>query len=90
MFKCDCCGVCCRRVPLSEIYSELDRGDGVCKFFDEDTSYCSIYENRPLKCNVDALFEVYFSRKMTRKEYYDLNYKACCELRKTEGYDLDI
>ena len=84
MFKCDCCGVCCRHVSLSQIYSELDRGDGVCKFFDEDTSLCSIYENRPIKCNVDAIFELYFSQKKTKEEYYELNYKACRELKKSD------
>ena len=54
----------------------------VCKFFDEDISLCSIYENRPIKCDVDALFEIYFSQEMTKKEYYELNYKACHGLRK--------
>ena len=74
MFRCDCCGECCRHLSLSEIYSDLDRGDGVCKFFDEDISLCTIYENRPIKCNVDAMFETYFSQRMTREEYEEINY----------------
>lgn len=82
MFKCDCCGECCRQLSLSDAYADLDRGDGVCKFFDEATSLCSIYKDRPIKCNVDAMFEVYFSHKMTREEYEELNYKACLELKK--------
>jgi hypothetical protein len=81
MFKCDCCGACCRHISLSEIYSDLDRGDGVCRFLDEETSLCTIYENRPIKCNVDAMFETYFSREMTREEYEELNYTACRELK---------
>lgn len=82
MFKCDCCGKCCRHVSLSYIYSKLDRGDGVCKFFNEDTSLCSIYNDRPIECNVDAMFEMYFSQKMSKKEYYEINYKGCYELKK--------
>ena len=81
MFRCDCCGECCRHVSLSDIYSDLDRGDGVSKFFDEDTSLCTIYEKRPTKCNVDAMFEAYFSQQMTREEYEELNYRACRELK---------
>lgn len=84
MFKCDCCGQCCRHISLSDIYSPLDRGDGICKFFDEDKSLCSIYENRPVECNVDAMFELYFSQKMTKEEYYELNYKACRKLKKLD------
>lgn len=84
MFKCDCCGQCCRHISLSDIYSSLDRGDGICKFFDEDKSLCSIYENRPIECNVDAMFELYFSQKMTKEEYYELNYKACRKLKKSD------
>lgn len=77
MFNCDCCGECCRHISLSKIYSDLDRGDGVCKFLDEKTSLCTIYKNRPTKCNIDAMYELYFSKKLSKEEYYDLNYKSC-------------
>ncbi len=29
MFKCDCCGECCRNLDKSDLYKELNRGDGV-------------------------------------------------------------
>lgn len=35
MFVCDKCGCCCRNLDKSEIYSELDRGDGSCKYLEE-------------------------------------------------------
>lgn len=47
MFECDSCGLCCMNIYKSEIYSELDRGDGVCKYL--SGNLCSIYENRPLQ-----------------------------------------
>lgn len=55
MFYCDCCGLCCMNLSKSEIYSDLDRGDGICKYFDMDSKLCTIYEERPEKCNVDKM-----------------------------------
>ena len=81
MFHCDRCGCCCRSVLLYPESAELDRGDGVCKYFDEETALCSIYENRPLICNVDALYEHLFFGIMPKEEYYEINYKACVKLK---------
>lgn len=82
MFICDCCGICCMRVSSSPIYSDLDRGDGICRYFNSKTKLCNIYENRPSKCNVDKIYEVYFKNKMSKEEYYKLNYSACEKLKK--------
>ncbi|MFN3430435.1 MAG: YkgJ family cysteine cluster protein, partial [Candidatus Sericytochromatia bacterium] len=54
LFRCTQCGECCRRVSASEVTRPLDRGDGVCRHFDEATNGCAIYETRPLTCRVDA------------------------------------
>ncbi len=83
MFKCDCCGACCRNLYLSEIYKELDRGDGVCKYL--VGNLCSIYENRPDICNVDKAYNLYFSKIMTKEEYYSQNYNACKILKEKEN-----
>ena len=82
MFICDCCGCCCRSISLSSIYKKLDRGDGVCRYFSDETSLCKIYDNRPLECNVDAMYEAYFSKVMSKNKYYEENYKACAKLKK--------
>ena len=42
MFKCDCCGLCCMNLNKSDLYDDLNRGDGVCKYFDEVSKLCSI------------------------------------------------
>lgn len=81
MFKCDKCGSCCMQVGKSSIYAELDRGDGVCRFFDCKTRLCTIYENRPLLCNVDRAYEKIFGRRVSREKYYELNYEACKIIR---------
>ena len=82
MFICEKCGCCCRNLEKSELYANLDRGDGTCKFL--TGNLCSIYENRPLLCRIDDCYEVYFKTFMTREEYYDLNKTACKKLMKME------
>lgn len=79
MFNCDKCGQCCRNVGKSEIYRELDRGDGICKYL--DGNLCSIYATRPLLCRVDEGYEAFFKNKMTKEEYYKMNYEACRMLK---------
>ena len=79
MFKCSVCGECCRNLDKSQIYKELDRGDGVCKYLEGNK--CSIYNERPLLCIVDEAFEVYFKNIMSKEEYYNLNYEACYKLK---------
>lgn len=46
MFECDKCGICCAHIGDADVYKDLDRGDGVCKFL--KGNLCSIYEQRPL------------------------------------------
>ena len=82
MFKCDCCGFCCRILQLSDLYSELDRGDGTCKYL--VGNLCSIYEKRPLICRVDESYEKFFSDSLSLEEYYRLNYEVCKKLKELE------
>jgi len=84
MFKCDKCALCCKNLNLNSLYRKLDRGDGVCKYLDEQKKLCKIYENRPLICNVDAMYDLMFSNQMSRLDYYQLNKKSCQTLRKKE------
>ena len=80
MFYCDRCGACCRHLELSPLYRELDRGDGICKYL--SGNLCSIYENRPLLCRVDASYDAFFKDAMSRETYYKPNYVSCNELKK--------
>ena len=65
----------------------MDRGDGTCKFFDENSRLCTIYRDRPLLCRVDESYERYFADFMTREAYEQLNYEACSELKKRFSKD---
>ena len=66
------------------MYEELDRGDGICKYFDIELRLCMIYEDRPQKCNIDKTYEIYFKEKISREQYYQLNYEVCDKLKKEE------
>ena len=55
LFKCDQCGLCCRSVGTSYVYKDLDRGDGVCRYFQD---------------------------KMTKVEFFELNYRECDKLKR--------
>lgn len=79
MFACDRCGSCCRNLDKSDLYKELDRGDGTCKYL--QNNLCSIYENRPLLCRVDESYEQFFKQTMTKEEYYRLNKQGCERLK---------
>ena len=81
MFACDKCGLCCTKLSGLPIYSEFDRGDGVCKFFDEELRLCTIYPKRPLVCNVEKSYEKFFKWSISKEEYYKANYEACRELK---------
>lgn len=73
------------KIGESPIYSFLDRGDGICKYFDYDTKLCSIYDERPVMCNIDGAYEFYFKEKISLEEYYRLNYEICNMLKKQAG-----
>lgn len=82
-FVCNRCGCCCRNIGNYEPAEYLDRGDGVCKYYDEANRACTIYEFRPDICRVDKMYKDY-KNQMSWNEYVDLNYESCEELRKLE------
>lgn len=83
-FNCDQCGLCCKSLHDSEMYKDLNRGDGVCKHYDEVTNLCSIYDKRPLKCRIDDMYEKKFKQLLTLEQYYELNYEGCKTLKMKE------
>ena len=84
MFVCDKCGLCCMKVGSSSIYYSLDRGDGVCKYFDISSKLCTRYNDRPLLCNIDEMYKAYFKDKMSKEEYYNLNYDVCNQFKQKQ------
>ncbi|MBE8954164.1 MAG: YkgJ family cysteine cluster protein [Quinella sp. 2Q5] len=83
MFDCSRCGACCRNIRRADFPHDLDRGDGVCKNFDEATNLCTVYATRPIFCNVDAWYEKFLANTMSREDFYALNHEACRRLNLT-------
>ena len=79
MYQCEKCGECCKHLNLSSFYSDLDRGDGVCKYL--KNNLCSIYFNRPLKCRIDEMYNLHFKNFYSLEEYYKLNKTICRNLK---------
>ncbi len=80
-FPCERCGACCRNLDKNDVYNDLNRGDGICKYFDEVTRLCSLYATRPDKCNVKKGYQ-YFKEVVTFTEYIKCNLKSCEELKR--------
>lgn len=87
MFYCDQCGECCRHVQKAEPYRDLDRGDGVCKYLQDNK--CSIYANRPLICRVDECYERFFKEQYTKEQYYHYNHLSCLKLKLVQGLPIN-
>lgn len=79
-FPCDKCGLCCEHLANSPMYRDLDDGSGTCRYFDRQTRLCTIYEHRPLKCNINAGY-VFFQDQMSYETYIQMNLNACQKLK---------
>ena len=83
-FLCSQCGACCRNVQGSGLPHD---GNGVCLHLNKKTNKCSIYKDRPEECRVDEMFEKHFKNKISKKEFFILNTKACHVLIDKEKLD---
>lgn len=76
-YLCKQCGQCCRQVGKTIQGLLLANDNGVCRYLDEKSNLCTIYASRPVFCNVDKYYDLYFSAKMSRDEFYQLNMRCC-------------
>lgn len=63
------------------MYQDMHNGDGVCFDYDKNLKLCTVYENRPLICNVTSGYQL-FKKSLSLQQYYDLNYQSCEQLKK--------
>jgi Fe-S-cluster containining protein len=73
----NCKAYCCR--AIGKLMPELDRGDSTCIYLTNDNK-CAIYNDRPLLCNTDKVYDKYFSKKYSKEQWIELNKKACEDL----------
>lgn len=83
-FPCNACGKCCRHINLSSETAFLDRGDGICRHFDEKSNQCTIYTQRPLVCRVEDYYHTYLSKRYSWNEFIRINVDICRQLQEDE------
>lgn len=83
-FPCTSCGACCRHVDGSPLTIWLNRGDGVCRHFDDNTARCGIYAERPPICRIDEMHER-LAPHLDRPAYYRAVVSACNDLQALHG-----
>ena len=92
MFECKMCGMCCRNIRRykDEIYPifkrllgetipnfDIEDDNGVCVHLTEDNK-CSIYEERPILCNTEFMFELLSATLgITKSELYKTQILSC-------------
>lgn len=76
-FPCTACGKCCRKVGNSPQTQFLDRGDSVCRYFNEETNLCNIYDDRPIVCRVQDYYQQYLSDKIKWIDFVEINQAIC-------------
>jgi Fe-S-cluster containining protein len=88
MFPCTGCGQCCKRIkdihylfpaPFTFPYKHIN---GVCEKLVDNK--CSVYDDRPLICNIDKMIEY---REFDKEEYYAENIAACNQIMDEDGID---
>ena len=75
MFNCTKCGECCRHIDRVPELSKFDDGNGVCIHL--KGNLCDIYYHRPVICNVDRMYELYFANEYLKDDFYKINENAC-------------
>ncbi|WP_037586064.1 YkgJ family cysteine cluster protein [Stenoxybacter acetivorans] len=81
-FPCNQCGQCCRHVHFSNETIYLNRGDGVCRYFDEASNLCTIYAQRPLICRVEDYYRIHYLKQYSWEQFIELNLTVCKTLQK--------
>lgn len=79
-FMCDRCGLCCQNLDRSPLYASLHDGNGICRYYDRETHLCTIYDHRPVICNIKQSY-IEMKLEIPYEDYLLLNYEACKALK---------
>lgn len=73
-FPCTSCGACCRKLPG---FATLNRGDGTCRYYDDATRLCTVYDQRPEVCRIDRYYETRLRDQLDAKVFYTIQALNC-------------
>lgn len=81
--ECDTCtALCCRNIPNEYQIEFCLSGTSICKHLDQTTNKCTIYQERPLICNVTEYHNCSLKlSKLNKDEWYEINYQSCKRLK---------
>lgn len=82
LFPCTGCGLCCRNLKNNVFAHDLDRGDGICYYLNENMNLCTIYEDRPLTCRVEDFYNTFLTDQYSWDSFVKLNLEICEKLQK--------
>jgi hypothetical protein len=85
-FPCTKCGACCKNV--SGLGLPVKAGTAECIALGPDNE-CTVYEQRPILCRVDKIYDRMFSASMTEKDFFKMTADACNRLIEIEGMTPD-
>jgi len=74
---------CGDTIPIITAITKFPFGwdeDGCCEKLDKETNLCTIYEDRPLVCNVERVWETYY-KDTPQEEYIDIIHAECKRLQ---------
>jgi Fe-S-cluster containining protein len=74
-FPCVKCGLCCKQLKSVPFLKDYDDGNGICRYLVDNL--CGIYKNRPLVCNIAAMYVTYFMPLMNEEIFIKENLFAC-------------
>lgn len=79
-FPCFACGKCCQNIADKPQAIYLDRGDGICRHYNELSKMCKIYNERPIICRIKDFYNTYLTHIYSWEEFVELNLKGCHQL----------
>jgi Fe-S-cluster containining protein len=82
-FPCIKCGLCCRTLKFIPALADYDNGDGVCRHLKNDL--CEIYEKRPVICNIERMYFLYFADNYNLEQFILENLVSCIKLAENSG-----
>ena len=86
-FPCTQCGLCCMRAGTVKDFPYKTDYNGVCEKYDLEKKECTIYEDRPVLCNIDKYYDKYLSANVDRAVWHFQNAQMCNKLINQVGLD---
>ena len=92
-YPCTSCGACCRRIDkIAEGFKQIGLDfpyiwseNGECEMLVDNQ--CSVYETRPLICNIEKVAEY---MKIPKDVFFSMNIKLCNKMMDEDGIDKEF